>query len=311
MSGSCVKSGMLSNDGKKLSKDEIEDVLNSIILDLSIQVIPLVQNNGVTLARKFGKIFQQFIHPKVFSPTLSHIAIHLTLMSNLTKDSIYHKLYNVILEYGQYYSDESEEIKNLNDSKKCRTNFNNFQYYYINKDGARITLIRDEDLNHYYKLFEPDTIITNCKGFFSSPCLVLMASNHYGISVEECINNMKNLSSISDYSLIECEIGINITLRELCDNFRGKNWEAKDYNVLTHNCQYFAAEILKILKARRTHDFDKIRSKEKVTLPNCIISTLWDNEKLSALNTLGRIPVFGLIFDTFAGIFVKRPYEDE
>lgn len=310
MSGSCVKSGMLSNGGKKLSKDEIEDILNSTIVDLSIQVIPLMQNKGVTVARKFGQFFQQFIHPKIFSPTLSHIAIHLTLVGGLEIDSIYRKLYNVILEYGQYYSDESEEIKNLNDSKKCRTNFNKLQYYYINQDGARVTLITDEDLDNYFKLIEHENVIIDCQGFFSFPSLIIMASNHYGISVEECINN-NNLSSISDYHLIECEIANNITLRELCDNFRGKNWEAKDYNVLTHNCQNFAAEILKILKAVRKHNFDKIRSQEKGILPNCIISTLWDNEKLSSINTLGRIPFFGLIFDSFAGIFVKRPSEDK
>lgn len=103
----------------------------------------------------------------------------------------------------------------------------------------------------------------------------------------------------------------NITLRELCNNFKGKNWEAKDYNVLTTNCQDFAAEILKILKAVRRHNFDQIRSQEKITLPNCIISTLWDNEKLSAINTLGRIPVFGLFFDTFANIFIKKDNNDD
>ena len=97
-----------------------------------------------------------------------------------------------------------------------------------------------------------------------------------------------------------------ITLRELINNFRGKNWEAKDYNVLTHNCQDFANEIIKILKAVRIHDYDKIRTREKGILPNCIISTLWDNEKLSAINTLGRIPVFGLFFDVAAIGFIRR-----
>ena len=50
-----------------------------------------------------------------------------------------------------------------------------------------------------------------------------MASNHYGISIEEYIDNIKNLSSISDYHLIDCDIKNKITLRELCNNFKGKN----------------------------------------------------------------------------------------
>ena len=41
-------------------------------------------------------------------------------------------------------------------------------------------------------------------------------------------------------------------------------------------------------------------------LPNCMIKALWDNEDLSAINTLGRVPVLGLAFDAFAGIFVKN-----
>jgi len=302
-----VKSGMLSNDGSKLSKEEVEDILDSMIVGLSIQAIPLMQNSGFTTARNVGKIlFQQLIHPKIFSPTLSHIAIHLTLIGGLETNPELGRVYNVVLEYGQYYSNESEEIKNSNGSQKCRINSNNLKYYYINKDGARITLFREKDFDYFADLDGNENIKIFGSDFFPFPCLIIMASNHYGISVEECMNNIKNLSSISDYHLIECEVGKNITLRELCEHFKGKNWEAKDYNVLTHNCQDFAAEILKILKAVRIHDKDKIRTNEKFALPNCIISTLWDNEKLSAINTLGRIPLFGLCFDAVANFFVKK-----
>ena len=37
-------------------------------------------------------------------------------------------------------------------------------------------------------------------------------------------------------------------------------------------------------------------------LPNCIISALWDNEDLSFINTMGRIPIIGMGFDIFADI---------
>ena len=305
MSGSNVKSGMLSNGGKKLSKEEIEDILDSKIEGLSIQAIPLVQNKGITAARTIGKFFQSFIHPKIFSPTLSHIAIHLTLLNNRIIDPNHKKIFNAILEYGQYYSDESEEIKNRNGYDKCRKNFNNLQYYYINKDGARITLFSNDDIASLQFL----GIINEDKNPFSLPSIIIMASNHYGISINDFINNphnSSNLPSISDYNYIECDINNKITLRDLCDHFKGKNWEAKDYSVATHNCQDFAAEIIKILKAVRIYDRDKIRAREKYILPNCIISTLWDNEKLSVINTLGRVPVFGLLFDNFATFFVKK-----
>ena len=41
-----------------------------------------------------------------------------------------------------------------------------------------------------------------------------------------------------------------------------------------------------------------------MVLPNCIISVLWDNEKLSIINIIGRIPIIGMGFDFFANIFV-------
>ena len=37
-----------------------------------------------------------------------------------------------------------------------------------------------------------------------------------------------------------------------------------------------------------------------MALPNCMIKVLWDNEELSIVNTLGRVPVFGLVFDAFS-----------
>lgn len=174
MSGSCVKSGMLSNKGSKLSNEEVNDILGSIIVGLSIQVIPLVQNSGVTAARNFGKFFQQFIHPKIFSPTLSHIAIHLTLVDGLFKPNFESgKVYNVVLEYGQYYSNESEEIKNSNGSQICRINNNNLKYYYINQDGARITIFRDEDFDYFANIDENENIKIFGSDFFPSPCFLL------------------------------------------------------------------------------------------------------------------------------------------
>ena len=88
-----------------------------------------------------------------------------------------------------------------------------------------------------------------------------------------------------------------ISLRELCKNFEGKEWEPEKYNVAFHNSQKFAAEVIKILKAIRKYERDKVRMNEK-RLPNCIISAL--NEDLSAVNTIGRIPIVGFFYDFYA-----------
>ena len=264
---------------------------------MSIQVIPLSQNELACFARGLGKCAQLFIHP-IFTPTFCHIAIHLTLSNDNKQYFNKKKINNVILEYGQYFSDETEKktnrISSSDSSKKSRnprTDSNNLNYYYINKDGARITIISDENLKSYMKLAK--------RGFkhFSAACFYIMASNHYGISLKECIYGFRDLDSSIEYRLFFCNIMNKITLRELCDNFKGKKWEAKDYSVFKHNCQKFAAEIIKILKAVRIYNYDKVRTREKLFLPNCIISALWDNEKLSAVNTIGRIPIFGFIFD--------------
>ena len=118
------------------------------------------------------------------------------------------------------------------------------------------------------------------RGFIhiSAACFYIMASNHYGISLQECVYNFNDLASSIEYRLFFCDVKNKITLRELCDNFKGKNWEAKDYSAFKHNCQKFATEIIKILKAVRIYNYDKVRIYEKLFLPNCIISALWDNE---------------------------------
>ena len=194
------------------------------------------------------------------TPTLSHIAIQLNLEDS---NFIY------IIEYGQYISSSSNEQKN-----------NNHSYYYINEDGARITRFSCDELKDR---------ANDSKGQEISR---LIAKEFYGEINEE---NYQKISK--NYQRVECDIKNKISLRELCNNFKNENWSAKKYNVASHNSQTFATEIVKILKAIRIHESDKIRTNEKLLLPNCIIKALWKNEDLSLTNTLGRIPIFGLFHD--------------
>lgn len=251
----------------------------------------------------FGKMIQTFIHLALISPILSHIAIQLTSERD----------YIVIIEYGQYYSEKSK-IKNTSIFASCsdsshssqnpKSEFNKLTYYYINKDGVRLTIIPIKIifLLELINIYENMVLVGvgGLRGRISFFSLSIMACNHYNISFEEFIRNRDELSSVKDYNYVECNINNKISLRELCNKFKGENWEAKNYSVASHNCQDFASEVIKILKAIRIHDRDKVRTMEKYLLPNCIISALWDNEELSAINSFGRIPILGIGFDFFA-----------
>ena len=274
------------------------------IENLTIQIIPLKQNNNISKIRTVGKLLQNFVHPAIFSPTLSHIAIQLTLEKNII----------IIIEYGQYLTDESSSensglfasTNSLNSSKSNRKEFNHFNYYYINKDGARLTIVPSITLTGILFKNYPNLMKDKDCSDTSKYSLIIMACNHYGISLTEFSKNIENLASLEDYDVIECEVKNKIKLSELCEYFKEKKWEASQYNVVSNNCQHFGAEVVKILKAIRIHDFDKVRSREKSLLPNCIISSLWDNEEWSAINTVGRIPVIGLLYDFTLGNFVKK-----
>lgn len=304
MSGGFLLTGLMSNEGHKLSEDDVKKYMDLKIENLSIQIIPLQQNNNISRIRTFGKLLQNFVHPAIFSPTLSHIAIQLTLEKNII----------IIIEYGQYLTKESSKensglfasANSFNSSKSSRKEFNHFNYYYINKDGARLTIVPSTTLTGILSKNFPNLMKDKNCNEISKYSLIIMACNHYGISLTEFSKSIENLASLEDYEVIECEVKNKIKLSELCDYFKGEKWEANQYNVVSNNCQHFGAEIIKILKAIRIHDVDKVRSREKSVLPNCIISALWDNEEWSVINTVGRIPVIGLLYDYTLGNFVTN-----
>ena len=198
----------------------------------------------------------------------------------------------LIIEYGQYIT-EYIRIKpgffsssGSKSSKTPREDQNNNSYFYINKDGARITKI---DKQRYFK---DESYEKKCEIVSK-----IIASQQYNIKYEGFNFGISKKGIVNPFHTIECDVRNKITLNELIDNFKGEEWEEKKYNLLSHNCQNFGAEVLKVLKTVRKNDYDKIRLREKEILPNCMIKVLWDNEDLSAINTVGRIPVVGLAFD--------------
>ena len=175
-----------------------------------------------------------------------------------------------------------------------------------NKDGARITRFEDNFLKGFNETNIPK-LITN-----------LIACQHYQLPYEELLykkekeeeeNLIQNV--YNNFYRVECDIKNKIKLKELIGHFENKKWESEKYFVLSHNCQTFGAEIVKILKGIRKNEYDKVRIVEKTLLPSCIISALWHNEKLSLVNTLGRIPIFGFFHDSYYNVKYANPEEFE
>ena len=281
MSGSYISTGLLTNNG--LNQLSIDKYLNKNIKGLTIHVIPLFTNK-IFLNTQIILRFLKFFVPLIYNPSLSHIAIQLDLENS--EDVL-------IIEYGQYLTEDylnKNYISNSSGSSNNlkRENKNENIYYYINKDGARITIFTAE----YLKKFESyisDFVISR-----------LIACQYYKISYEDYKNFLsKKFFGELNFVKVTCEVINRITIKELIYHFKEEKWEAKNYIINYHDCQSFASEIIKILKAVRKNEEDKIRCIEKVELPDCIIRSLWKNEPLSLLNTLGRIPIFGFFHDLY------------
>ena len=265
-----------------MAKLDISNISNLKILGLDIYSIPLSTSLFSDVMRGIGKILQLFFHP-VISPTFCHIALKLNL-ENL--DDI------VIIEYGQYLTEESlryfdRAISNLG-SSDYRSENNKAKYYYIKKDGVRITKI--EKKNRIINLTESVSV------------------SEYLNEVDNSILDRNSISKkLNQVNIIKCNVKKNMTLKQLINILSNEKWEANEYNVAKHNCQDFAAEVIKILKVVRINESDKIRLNEKYALPNCMIRALSNNEEISKINIVGRIPIFGLYFDiVFANRFVRN-----
>ena len=96
MSGSIISTGILTNKGE--NQLDIEQIMDQKIKYITIQIIPLSSDNNIKFTRKIGRLFQFILHA-MLTPTFCHVAVQLNMENN--EDII-------ILEYGQYLSEESE-----------------------------------------------------------------------------------------------------------------------------------------------------------------------------------------------------------
>ena len=273
------ESCLFSNDLEQ--KLEIDKIMELKIKSLSIQIIPLYTQKFIKILRKYlGTFLQSLIHPALLSPTFSHIAIQL----NMENDDI------IILEYGPY-------IENSNQNKS-KIKINNV-YSFINKVGIRITKIDKKKFPKSYPYIE-------IKKYLSNKIATIIASQLYNLTLDEFFKMDSNSNISESFKNIECDVENKITLQELSEHFKekiGYLYKYNKHNFINKNNHTFISEIIKLVKAKRKYEKDKIRLYEKTILPNCIISNLWDNEELSVKNTIGRIPILGIFFDLKLMIF--------
>lgn len=274
---SFISSGMVTNNGDRLF--DINPYLNRRIEGIVIHCIPV---GDPTVSINLKTLLTPLTIVLPISPTLSHIIIQI-LFDNYDF---------MFMEYGQYITRESSErlqgINNLNSSSsQPRRENNDNLYYYVNRDGVRITKLNIDIANLVRNKAVTPEIEEEVRN--------RIISQYYNLSPNMFMSYYRRNPEY--FRCVICEAKNKITLRELCMHFQNEKWEAKNYDVLTHNCQDFGAEVIKIVKAIRLREIDKVRLIEKFSLPHCIIQALWDNESLSISNTIGRIPIIGSGFD--------------
>ena len=282
MSGSCYSSGIQFNKGEIGLKKE--DFYNLKIESAILYKMNLIQNKAVNLLRGEITGVNALYFPFVNIPNASHYALQLNTDGKRV----------IIIEFGQYLNKNSEKkstgILGSFSNGDCRESENKNIYYYLLNDGARFYEIKQNEIENKNSIFD------------------IIEANYYGISIEELKKkyyNKKLLEKINSAVNFYCFllfVGNRITLGELVNHFiKEKNWNAKDYNVLTHNCQDFVAKCITILKLSRIIDIYKVRKFEIENLSPCILKAFYDVEGWSAGNTfkriIQRIPLVPLVSD--------------
>ena len=163
------------------------------ITSLSIQSIPLIHKKGMHCCIKnICKTLQLLSCCHwLCSITPSHFAIELKLEND----------YTIIIEYGQYYSEDSKKNDaskfasskdRLLGSQNCREETIDLSYYYIDGDGVRITIL-NKDIKEVIN--ENLFYINNLKeisSFIKDSSLLITAYQYYLLPVSLLLANKKS-----------------------------------------------------------------------------------------------------------------------
>ena len=264
--------------------EKINNYKHLRIKNIAINIITLNESKHLHRLKVIGKFLQNFVHP-LLSPTLSHLSIQLNLEND--KDIF-------LIEYGAYYCGD-----NIHHKRSCSTSSFSSEnvvyeseqtpYYFINEDGARLSKLNYEKFffNRDPTKYQKQVVKIQIKEALLEQYLI-DNNNEMDKYRKKFIEGLKS---------VECEIKNKVTLGELMDHFRVVDWTADKYILGFHDCQNFAAEVIRYLKAIRINEYDTLRIREKELLPNCVIKALKENENLNELNIVGSIPVIGFWFD--------------
>ena len=271
------------------NEENIENYFNQRIKDIVIRTITLSKNAFFHMLKIVGKFIQNFITP-ILSPTLSHLIIQLNMENN--KDIF-------LIEYGPYFAENNNpNLVNTGGSGFLKSNGHMFvennknPYWFINKTGG----VRISKLNYEKYFFNRDP------SKYPKEVVELTISDAIE---DQCFGVYEDYDELDKYrkvfkdgfKYVQCDILNKMTLGELWKEFKGVDWKAEKYVIGIHDCQTFAAEVIKKLRGIRKNEHDKTRMREKKLLPYCVINALKENEKFNTFNFIGTIPIIGFFVD--------------
>ena len=265
--------------------EKIDNYMNLRIKSIVINIITLDTSKHFHILKVIGKFLQNFFHP-LLSPTLSHFSIQLNMEND--KDIF-------LIEYGAYYRGDNIHHKtNSSFASSISSEYIGYvsdetPYFFLNEDGVRLSKL------NYEKFFynrDPTKYQRQVVKLQINEALLEQYLLNDDNEIEKYRKKYKD-----GLKSVECEIKNKVTLGELMNHFKGEEWTASKYILGFHDCQNFAAEVIRYLKAIRINEYDTLRIREKKLFPNCIIRALKENESLNEINILGQIPVIGLVFD--------------
>ena len=228
------------------NEENIEKYFNQRIKNIVIRSITLSKSTFFHVLKILGKFLQDFITP-ILSPTLSHLIVQLNMEND--KDIF-------LIEYGPYFAENIASI--LNSIGPMFEEKNKNPYWFINNTGgARISKLNYE--KYFFKgdpsKYPKEVVELTISDAIEDQCF----------GVYEDYNEMDKFRKVlkDGFKYVKCEILNKITLGELWKEFKGEDWKAEKYIMGIHDCQTFAAEVVRKLKGIRINEHDKTRMRGK------------------------------------------------
>lgn len=113
-------------------------------------------------------------------------------------------------------------------------------------------------------------------------------------------------------NFIPTKVENKMTVDELCENaFKKSPFNANDYSLFTHNCQFFTATCIKILGLKR-HPYANSRGahNESKTFIPCVVLLALEKEEKDGSALFGRIPLVGPFGEMLCYGYARRERDE-